>query len=60
MSDPSDEPPNETPNETPLQRALRLKKAALEAKGHAPRGGKPSRGQAAMAPGASKPALRKY
>jgi len=43
MSDP-DEPP---PTETPMQRALRLKKAAQEARPKPPRGGRFQREQAA-------------
>jgi hypothetical protein len=44
------------PNETPIQRALRLKKAALEAKPTPPRGGKFQREQNAKAPvGKSRP-----
>jgi hypothetical protein len=42
--------------ETPIQRALRLKKAALDAKPEPPRGGKFQRQQAAgIASGKSKP-----
>jgi hypothetical protein len=54
----TDRPPNEPP-ETPIQRALRMKKAAIEAKPKPPRGGKHQREQAAMAAGASKPWLKK-
>lgn len=44
------------PAETPIQRALRLKKAAIAAKPAPPRGGKFQREQAAKAPsGKSKP-----
>jgi hypothetical protein len=44
------------PAETPIQRALRLKKAALDAKPLPPRGGKFQREQAAKAPvGKSRP-----
>jgi hypothetical protein len=47
-------------NETPIERALRMKKAALAAKPKRPGGGTPQpRQSAAMASGASKPALRK-
>jgi hypothetical protein len=53
----SDHP--KTESETPLERALRLKKAALASKPH-PGAGKAHRRQsAAMAAGASKPAMRK-
>ena len=54
MSDrPEDAPP---PNETPIQRALRLKKAAIDAKPKPPRGGKFQRQQAEGGKGAkSKP-----
>jgi hypothetical protein len=54
----SDHP--KTDSETPLQRALRLKKAALAAKPQRPGTEKTNRRQsAAMASGASKPAMRK-
>jgi hypothetical protein len=46
--------------ETPMARALRLKKAALQAKAKPPGGGKISREQAAGMPaGASKPWMKK-
>lgn len=53
----SDAPPLEAPlDETPIQRALRLKQAALDARPKPPRGGKFQRQQAAqVATGASKP-----
>ena len=52
MTDPSDTPPDETP----IQRALRLKKAALEAKPKPPRGGAFQRERTAqLASGKSKP-----
>ena len=44
----------EDPNETPIQRALRLKKAALAAKPQPPRGGRFQREQAAAAASNSK------
>jgi hypothetical protein len=44
--------------ETPMQRALRLKKAALEAKPKAPTG-KVRREQAGMPTGASKPWMKR-
>ena len=50
MTDDLDAPPNETP----IQRALRLKKAAIEAKPKPPRGGRFQREQAAAARSASK------
>ena len=53
MTDSSD-----TPAETPMQRALRLKKAALEAKPKAP-SGKVRREQAGMPTGASKPWMKR-
>jgi hypothetical protein len=54
----SDDPKNDS--ETPIERALRLKKAALAAKPKPPGAGAHQRRQsAAMAAGASKPALRK-
>ena len=45
--------PDAPPNETPIQRALRLKKAAIEAKPKPPRGGRFQREQAAAARSAS-------
>jgi hypothetical protein len=53
----SDAPPLEAPlDETPMQRALRLKQAALDGRPKPPRGGKFQRQQAArVATGASKP-----
>lgn len=54
----NDHPKNDA--ETPIQRALRLKKAALAAKPKAPGAGVTNRRQSAvMAAGASKPAMRK-
>ena len=47
------EDPNE-PSETPIQKALRLKKAAIEAKPKPPRGGRFQREQAAAAQSSSK------
>lgn len=48
------------PNETPIQRALRLKQAALDARPKPPRGGKFQRQQAAsIAAGNSKPWMSK-
>ena len=53
MSDPPDA-------ETPIQRALRLKKAAIEARPKPPRGGRFQREQAAaLASGKSKPWLKR-
>jgi hypothetical protein len=57
MTDPIDEPqaPAETV-ESPIQRALRLKKAAIDAREKPPRGGRFQREQAAsIATGKSKP-----
>jgi len=55
MSDQSDDP-----TETPIQKALRLKKAALAAKPTPPRGGKFQREQsAAIQSGKSKPWMKK-
>ncbi len=52
MSDPNDD----LPPESPVQRALRLKKAAIEAREKPPRGGRFQREQAArIATGKSKP-----
>jgi hypothetical protein len=51
---------SKTQDETPIERALRMKKAALAAKQKPPGAGKFQRKQAAgMAAGASKPAMRK-
>jgi hypothetical protein len=48
------------PTETPIQRALRLKQAALDARPKAPRGGKFQRQQTArIAAGDSKPWMKK-
>jgi hypothetical protein len=44
----------EIPGETPIQRALRLKKAAIAARPKPPRGGKFQREQAAAAHASSK------
>jgi len=49
MSDPNDIAPGSAPgpdDETPMQRALRLKQAALDARPKAPRGGRFQRQQA--------------
>lgn len=57
MTDQPDDsaPPLETPTgETPIQRALRMKKAALDAKPKPPRGGRFQREQAAAAHSSSK------
>jgi hypothetical protein len=52
--------PDDSSPENPMQRALRLKKAALAAKPQRPGAGPAHRRQsAAMAAGASKPAMRK-
>ena len=45
--------------ETPMQRALRMKKAAADSRPQPPGGGKPQRGQAGVAAGASKPWMKK-
>lgn len=62
MSAPQDDPPeipadgDAAAAESPVQRALRLKKAAIEARAKPPRGGKFQREQAArIAAGKSKP-----
>lgn len=53
MSDPDNAGPE---GETPVQRALRLKRAAIDARPKAPRGGRFQREQAAkIATGKSKP-----
>ena len=49
---PDDQAP--PPDETPIQRALRLKKAAIAARPKPPRGGKFQREQAAAAQSSSK------
>jgi hypothetical protein len=49
----------DSPDETPMQRALRLKKAALEAKPKAAGRGKFQPQSAGLAAGASKPWLKK-
>jgi hypothetical protein len=51
MADTPEDPPAD---ETPIQRALRLKKAAIAAKPQPPRGGRFQREQAAAAPTSSK------
>jgi len=50
--------PPEISAESPIQRALRLKRAAAEARPKPPRGGKFQREQAAMTPGKSKPWMK--
>jgi hypothetical protein len=63
MSDPEDKPQNmpatvdgDTVSESPVQRALRLKQAAIAARAKPPRGGRFQREQAArIASGKSKP-----
>ena len=52
MTDQPDDPA--PPGETPIQRALRMKKAALDAKPKPPRGGRFQREQAAAAHSSSK------
>jgi hypothetical protein len=51
VTDTPDQPP---PDETPMQKALRLKQAALDARPKAPRGGRFQREQAAAHASASK------
>jgi hypothetical protein len=53
-----DHPPDD-PTETPMQRALRLKKAALDARPKGAGDGKVQRRSAAMPAGASKPWMKK-
>ena len=58
MTDPTDQPqvPATEAPESPVQRALRLKKAAIDAREKPPRGGRFQREQAArIATGKSKP-----
>ena len=57
MNAPND-PPND-PSETPMQRALRLKKAALDARPKGPGAGKVQRSSAAMPSGQSKPWMKR-
>jgi hypothetical protein len=53
-------PAEEIPGETPVQRALRLKKAAIDARPKAPRGGRFQREQnARIAAGKSRPWMSK-
>lgn len=65
MSDHSDDEPtapatDDVPGETPLQKALRIKKALLDAREKPPRGGRFQREQAArVATGASRPWMKK-
>lgn len=65
MSDNTDDEPtalsaDDIPGETPLQKALRVKKAALDAREKPPRGGRFQREQAArVATGASRPWMKK-
>ena len=47
------------PDETPMQRALRLKKAALQARPKIGGAAKVQPGSAAMRPGASKPWMKR-
>lgn len=51
--------PDPPADETPMQRALRLKKAAMEAKAKPPGGGGQSRPDTRMASGASKPWMKR-
>lgn len=62
MTDPADDQPEaDAPvDETPIQRALRLKKAGIDARPKPPRGGRFQREQAArVASGASRPWMTK-
>lgn len=57
---PAAEPADAVPGETPVQRALRLKKAAIDARPKPPRGGRFQREQAArIKSGASRPWMSK-
>ena len=51
---PPETSPETSPDETPIQRALRLKQAAIAAKPKPPRGGRFQREQAAAARSSSK------
>jgi hypothetical protein len=53
------DPPRDNTNESPMQRALRMKKAALEAKPKAPDPGFKRERAAPMRAGASKPWMKK-
>ena len=53
-SDDTPEAPADIPGETPVQRALRLKKEAIEAKPKPPRGGRFQRERAAAAQSSSR------
>lgn len=58
--EPTPSPTDDLPGETPLQKALRVKKAALDAREKPPRGGRFQREQAArVATGASRPWMKK-
>jgi hypothetical protein len=59
MDDAQDDAAQSGKGETPIQRALRLKKAALEARPKGPGAGKVQRGSAAMPAGVSKPWMKK-
>ena len=65
MTDPTDQPRDpaagdDAPVESPVQRALRLKKAAIDARAKPPRGGRFQREQSArIAAGSSKPWMKK-
>jgi hypothetical protein len=55
-----DDRPEDAAAETPMERALRMKKAAIEAKPKPPTGGKGRRERAAgIAAGVSKPWMKK-
>ena len=59
-NEPTLSPTDDVPGETPLQKALRLKKAAQDAREKPPRGGRFQREQAArVATGASRPWMKK-
>ena len=53
-ADPPEGPHDAPPGETPIQRALRLKQAAIAAKAQPPRGGRFQRERAAAASSSSK------
>lgn len=60
MSTDDQKPADPAPDETPVQRALRLKQAALDARPKAPRGGRFQREQnARIAAGKSRPWMSK-
>ncbi|MGV9005971.1 MAG: hypothetical protein ACOH1H_04440 [Brevundimonas sp.] len=59
-SSPAADPADAVPGESPVQRALRMKKAVIDARPKAPRGGRFQREQSAsIASGKSKPWMQR-